>query len=147
MAIAVALLVPSLARADDSASVAKANQTLQLAGYPPLPAKGEKLQCYAWNGQGAGIYARFILKEPSDLAAYLASLPSWLEKASPIPANLFSPPLAQASWFTPSSTAKAYVLYGGRIWHAAPEIFRLYVDPESSTLYLYYTWNNKRTYP
>ncbi|CAN5395391.1 hypothetical protein BH09VER1_BH09VER1_08480 [soil metagenome] len=143
----ISLMLPWTARADDSASISRANQTLKLAGYPPLPSEAEQMKCYAWNGQGAGIYAMFLLKEPGDLAAYLASLPSWLAKAEPIPGNLLSPPLAQAAWFTPPSTAKAYVLHGGRIWHAAPEIFRLYVDPEKATIYLYYTWNNKRTYP
>lgn len=132
--------------AADSPDLARANQTLQLAGYPAIPAAAEKLQCQSWNGQSAGIYASFTLKEPA-LKDYLAAQPSGLKKASPIPPGLLAPPLAQASWFTPPTGPTAYVLYQGRIWHGSPELLRLYVDPETKALFLYYTWNNKRTYP
>lgn len=133
--------------AADSPSVLQANQTLQLAGYPPLPAGAEKMNCYAWRTQSAGIYARFNFPKVEDLDAWLASLPGGLEKASPIPTSLLSPPLAEASWFTPPNSEKSYVFYRGRIWHSSPEMFRVYVDPEKLEVFLYYTWNNKRTYP
>lgn len=145
--ILVGLLVPGLARAEEALDISQASQTLQLAGFPALPAKAKRVQCQSWSGQSAGVYATFTFVEPATLEAYLASLPPGLNKASPIPANLLSPPLAEASWFAPPRTAKAYVLYRGRIWHGAPETFRLYVDPEKWAVYLYYTWNNKHTYP
>jgi len=135
------------ARADESSNIAQANQTLQLAGYPSLPADVEKIKCYAWSGQSAGIYAGMTFKDAATLAGWLKQLPPGLDRASPVPSNLISPPLAEASWFSPATTGNAYVLYRGRIWHAAPEMFRVYVEEKKLTLFLYYSWNNKRTYP
>jgi len=127
-------------------SVTTANQVLARAGLPALPENAKELQCYAWNGLSAGIYAMVVLKK-ADLTAYMSSFPAGLEKASPIPRNLLAPPIASAAWFTPGGITDGTVLYRGRIVSGAPEIFRLYADVENSRVYLYYTWNNKRTYP
>jgi len=126
--------------------VATANQTLSRAGLPALPENAKELQCHAWSGLSAGIYALVVLKE-EELAAYVSSFPAGLEKATPIPGILLAPPNASAAWFTPGGIREGTVLYRGRIVSAAPEMFRLYVDVENSRVYLYYTWNNKRTYP
>lgn len=129
----------------DNPSVLTANETLARAGLPAIPENAKELECYAWTGLGTGIYATFLLKQPA-LAPYLASFPS-LEEATPIPRNLLAPPNLAAPWFTPENFENGTVLYRGRITNAAPEIFRLYVDAKNSRVFLYYTWNNKRTYP
>jgi hypothetical protein len=126
--------------------IAPANRTLAFAGLPSLPEKATEMQCYSWSGLSAGIYASFELPEP-DLSHYLATLPPGVEKASPIPANLLSPPNSSAPWFTPGDITSGTVFYRGRITNSAPETYRLYVDTENSRVYLFYTWNNKRTYP
>lgn len=126
--------------------VAQANRTLHLAGLPPLPGMAVEYHCYSWSGLSAGIYASFELKE-EDFSAWLAGLPADLQRTSPVPPSLLSPPNSEAPWFAPSMAAESYVLARGRINRAAPEIFRVYVDPENHRIQFYYSWNNKRTYP
>lgn len=134
------------AEEEENSHIAPANRTLAATGLPPLPDKAKDMQCYSWSGLSAGIYAAFKLEEPG-LASYLASFPKGVEKADPIPASLLAPPNASAPWFAPAGIQKGFVLFRGRIFGAAPETFRLYVDEENSQLFLFYTWNNKRTYP
>lgn len=126
--------------------VAQANQILQSAGLPKIPDTATELQCYAWSGLSAGIYATFLL-DPDQLPPYLQLFPKNLEKLSPIPQAFLTPPNSAAPWFQPASLTKGQVYLRGQIVRAAPEIFRLYVDPEKARIFLYYTWNNKRTYP
>ncbi|MFZ4682364.1 MAG: hypothetical protein ACOYMS_07670, partial [Terrimicrobiaceae bacterium] len=122
------------------------NKILDRAGLPAIPEKAGELECYAWTGLGTGIYTTFVLKKPA-FTSYLASFPAGLAEASPIPRNLLAPPNPAAPWFTPETIDNGSVLYRGRIANAAPEIFRVYVDVANLRVFLYYTWNNKRTYP
>lgn len=126
--------------------VGQANRTLQLAGLPTLPTMAVEYNCYAWSGLSAGIYASFKLKK-DEFNGWLAGLPGDLQKTSPVPTALLSPPNSEAPWFSPAMTGESYVLARGRISRAAPEIFRVYVDPENLRILFYYSWNNKRTYP
>lgn len=128
-------------------SVTVANRTLALAGLPPLPTKTKDLQCYAWSGLSAGIYAAIVFEEEKDFAAYRETIARGLETATPIPRNLLSPPNPAAPWFIPDSIDNGTVFFRGRITRAAPEILRWYVDAEELRMFLYYSWNNKRTYP
>jgi len=127
--------------------VAVANRTLAQAGLPALPTTAKELQCYAWSGLSAGIYAAILFKEEKDFTAYREVVSRGLEAASPIPRNLLAPPNPAAPWFTPGAIANGTVFYRGRITRAAPEILRWYADAEERRMFLYYSWNNKRTYP
>lgn len=123
-----------------------ANQVLVQAGLPPLPSEFEEMECYAWSRLSAGIYAAFELKKEA-FDGYVAPYLSSMEHLTPIPRRLLTPPNSAAPWFTPGSIRGGTVFFRGRITRAAPEIFRLYVDQENQRIFLYYTWNNKRTYP
>ena len=123
-----------------------ANRVLAEAGLPGLPSGTEKMDCYAWSGLSAGIYAAFELKK-EDFENYLSPFLAGMEQASPIPRRLLAPPNAAAPWFNPGGIADGLVCFRGRITRAAPEIFRLYADRENLRIFIYYTWNNKRIYP
>jgi|GEM_PF-1792859 len=151
-ALVVCFLPSTLWAGDDqetsppNPAVAVANQVLTQAGLPRLPTEFEEMQCYAWSGLSAGIYAFFELKKEA-FEGYLSPYLSGMERITPIPRRLLSPPNAAAPWFNPGSIGGGTVFFRGRINRAAPEIFRLYVDAENHKIFLYYTWNNKRTYP
>lgn len=152
LALLLPLLLPSLLLAQDNKNaptnryVSVANQVLAQAGLPRLPAKAEEMNCYAWSGLSAGIYAVFKLKKER-FNDYLAPYLSGMERLTPIPRRLLAPPNTAAPWFQPAGIANGTVFFRGRITRAAPEIFRLYADPKNQKIFLYYTWNNKRTYP
>ncbi len=141
-----ALLATSGSAMPQEPFIAQANQILQSAGLPVIPDNAAEVQCYAWSGLSAGVYATFLL-EPDQLAPYLQLFPKNLEKLSPIPSAFLTPPNSAAPWFQPASLTNGQVYLRGQIVRAAPEIFRLYLDPEKARIFLYYTWNNKRTYP
>jgi hypothetical protein len=122
-----------------------ATRILVQSGLTPLPQDAKEMQCYAWSGLSAGIYAAFTLKKPA-FEAYLAPY-AGMERASPIPRQLLAPPNSAAPWFGPGGIADGTVFFRGRISRGAPELFRLYADPENLKIFLYYTWNNKRIYP
>lgn len=126
--------------------VAQASRSLRLAGLPPLPPMALEYDCYAWSGLSAGIYATFTL-EKTGFESWLASLPADLEKTMPIPSRLYAPPNSSAPWLSPPHTPESYVLGRGRISRGAPELLRVYVDPQEFKIQLYYSWNNRRTYP
>lgn len=126
--------------------VSVANQVLAQAGLPALPSEFEEMACYAWSGLSAGIYAAFELKKEA-FEGYVAPYLSSMEHLTPIPQRLLTPPNSAAPWFSPGSIPGGTVFFRGRITRAAPEIFRLYVDQKNHKVFLYYTWNNKRTYP
>lgn len=132
-----------LSAAEPDRNVVTANTVLQTAGLPPLPGAARKLQCYAWSGLSAGVYASWTL-EPADQEAYLAQFQG-MQTASPIPPNLLSPPNSAAPWFAPAGLSEVW--FRGKITRAAPETFRLYGDRKTGRYCLFYTWNNKRTYP
>lgn len=152
----IAILVPSVLpaqkaeKAEENATpnpyVSVANQVLAQAGLPALPSEFENMQCYAWSGLSAGIYAAFELKKET-FEGYVAPYLSSVEHLTPIPGRLLTPPNSAAPWFSPGSIPNGTVFFRGRITRAAPEIFRLYVDRKNHKVFLYYTWNNKRTYP
>ena len=124
-----------------------ANRTLAQAGLPTLPTAVKELHCYAWSGLSAGIYASLLFEEEKDFAAFQAVVSRGLNAASPIPRNLLAPPNSATPWFTPEALANGTVFYRGRITRAAPEILRWYGDAAERRVFLYYSWNNKRTYP
>jgi hypothetical protein len=126
--------------------VAQANQILRTAGLPGIPEKATEVRCYAWSGLSAGVYATFVL-EKAELDPYVALFPKNLEKLSPIPQAFLNPPNSAAPWFTPSEISNGQIWLRGQIVRAAPEMVRFYIDPEKPRIFLYYTWNNKRTYP
>jgi len=104
--------------------VAQANQIFRSAGLPQIPEKAAEVQCYAWSGLSAGVYATFLL-DPAQLPNYLQLFPKNLEKFSPIPAASLPPPNPAAPWFQPASLTQGSVSMRGQIVRAAPEIFRL----------------------
>ena len=126
-------------------NVVMANRVLQAAGFPTLPDKAREMQCYAWSGLSAGIYATWLM-DGADFDAHVGKF-GGMEMQTPIPASLLAPPNAAAPWFAPGGLKGGQVWFLGRIARAAPELFRLYASREEGRLCLFYTWNNKSMYP